>query len=778
MAGVAGQARRQQVQFRSNDPVINLTGEWSFAYSEGPELRRFTSVSDLDAAGCALLPCTVPGNFELDLHRNGIIPEPFFGMNIASLTRCERSHVWYARPFTAREMPGLDAELVFEGLDCFADVFLNGDLVGRADNMLIEHVFAVNGLLKGENELLVHIRPAVEEAKKFSYPPSVGALGGFLESLYVRKAPHMYGWDIMPRAVSAGIWRPVTLRFRPKERLETAFLRTLSISGGETAHLALHYTAALSGEAGEGARVEISGRCGDSEFHASQQAGAIGGVLGVSVSGPRLWWPRGRGEQNLYDVTVRLTRGGQELDRLTFTHGIRTIALDRTSVTDASGSGEFCFRVNGERFFALGTNWVPVDAYHSRDAERLPKVLDLAEDIGCNTIRCWGGNVYENDLFYDFCDRRGILVWQDFAMACRYPPRDEAHQRAIAAEARAVVRRLRQHACLALWSGDNEVDSGLAAAGRNPNDNVLTRRVIPDVLKEEDQATPYIPSSPYIDETAFAAHGSPPEDHPWGPRDYYKSDFYRGVVCHFASEMGYHGCPSAGSIRGFISPEKVWPYQDNCEWTLHATDPVPGVDNFGYRVELMASQVRVLFGEVPGNLEDFVFASQASQAEAVKFFIEMFRTGKWRRTGIIWWNLMDGWPQFSDAVVDYYFTKKLAYSFIKRCQQPLLLALREPEAGAQELAACNDSRDAIELQYTVTDAGTGAQIAAGRATAGADAVTTLDRIPCNPSDQRLYVLRWTSASGDGLNHYLAGAPPFDLEQYRRWIAGVTESLRR
>ena len=256
---MAGQARRQQVQFCSNDPVINLTGEWSFAYSEGPELRRFTSVSDLDAAGCALLPCTVPGNFELDLHRNGVIPEPFFGMNIAGLTRWERSHVWYARPFTAREMPGLDAELVFEGLDCFADVFLNGALAGRADNMLIEHVFPVNGLLKGNNELLVHIRPAVEEAKKFSYPPSVGALGGFLESLYVRKAPHMYGWDIMPRAVSAGIWRPVTLRFRPKERLETAFLRTVSISGGgETAHLALHYTAALSGEAD--VRVEIAGR--------------------------------------------------------------------------------------------------------------------------------------------------------------------------------------------------------------------------------------------------------------------------------------------------------------------------------------------------------------------------------------------------------------------------------------------------------------------------------------------------------------------------------------
>lgn len=760
------------MQMRRHDRQIDLCGEWRFAYSEGPELREFAAMAEVEAAGYALHPCAVPGNFELDLQRNGIVGDPFFGMNIAGLTRYEQSHVWYGRAFEAENAPEMDARIVFEGIDCFADIYLNEVRIGGSDNMLIEHVVPAMELIGGRNELLVHIRPAVEEARKFHYPPSVGALGNFLEALYVRKAPHMYGWDIMPRAVSAGLWRPVRLRFLPRQRLESAYLYTASLSGDRTsADLVLSYSTSTAPEPDGDFAVEVTGKCGESQFSVTQPAGATGGEVRLTLAHPMLWWPRGRGAQNLYEVTVRLTRDGEEQDRLSFTHGIRSIELDRSSVTDASGRGEFCFRVNGERFFALGTNWVPLDAYHSRDAGRLPRALELLEDIGCNMVRCWGGNVYENDGFYDFCDRHGILVWQDFAMACRYPPQDDEHQRALATEATAVIRRLRQHASLALWSGDNEIDVGLVSAGRDPNENVLTRRVLPTVLREEDWLRPYIPSSPYVDSEAYATHGSPPEDHPWGPRDYYKSEFYRGVVCHFASEMGYHGCPYPDSISKFISREKLWPFRDNDEWRLHSTDPVPGVDNFGYRVELMASQVRALFGSVPDNLEEFAFASQASQAEALKFFIEMFRTGKWRRTGIIWWNLLDGWPQFSDAVVDYYFGRKLAYEYIRRCQQPLLLALREPESRAQDLVACNDTRDPIELDYTVLDAVTGRKIAAGQGSAQADAATLLERIPLSEAEQTFYVLRWSSRPfGDGLNHYLAGKPPFSLAQYRAWMS--------
>jgi beta-mannosidase len=762
------------MDFRKGQPHIDLNGVWSFSYTLDPPSGFISNTAMLHDAGLPEYKATVPGNFELDLQANGIIGDPFFGMNPAALRTYEQAHVWYWRRFTAEERPDCDAMLRLEGVDCYAIIFLNGKLFGQCRNMLIEHEFNVGRRLQSENELFIHIHPAVKIARRRDYPPSLLALASNYDSLYVRKAPHMYGWDIMPRILSAGIWRPVRLMWLPKARLNRVWLETLGISSDRReARLKLHYRANTGAEGGYEIRIE--GRCSGSVFSAGAKLLFEAGSMGFTMRDPALWWPRGRGPASLYDIRVSLLKDGAEVDRMTFTHGIRTVELDRTSVTDEKGSGEFCFRINGEKVFVLGTNWVPVDAFHSRDAERIPPILDMAEEIGCNMIRCWGGNVYENDLFYEICDRKGIMVWQDFAMACAVYPQDADFQRALEREARQVIRRLRQHACLVLWAGDNECDMAHAWGGRprDPNTNVLTREALPRALREEDASRPYLPSSPYMDETAYrAGERYLPENHLWGPRDYYKSKFYVESLCHFASEMGYHGCPSPESLRRFLSPEKLWPYADNEEWLLHATSPIPGVDLYDYRVELMANQVRVLFGEVPDNLEEFAFASQASQAEAVKFFIEMFRAAKWRRTGILWWNLMDGWPQFSDAVVDYYFGRKLAYGFIRRAQAPLLVMLREPQDGAQEIIACNDTRQNLDLLWSVTDMETGAAIASGQSSAAADSVTPLGGIPFDASAQRFYVLEWQSAPGAGRSHYLAGLPPFPLAAYRKWLQGA------
>jgi len=581
----------------------------------------------------------------------------------------------------------------------------------------------------------------------------------------------MYGWDIMPRAVSAGIWRPVRLQFRPAEHLESVYLQTLSLApDGQAAELALHYRAHLAPQPGDVYTLRLAATCGEATIAAMEPLLFEAGTMRLRVTEPRLWWPRGRGPQHLYRCRVTLLKNGAPVDELAFQTGIRTVRLERTSTTDATGAGEFCFWVNGERVFALGSNWVPLDAYHSRDRERVQPALALAIDLGCNMLRCWGGNVYEDDLFYSTCDEAGIMVWQDMAMACGVYPQDAAFQQVLADEATAVVQRLRHHPCIVLWAGDNECDESWMARGLDPNDNVLTRQVLPAVLRAQDASRPYLPSSPYIDRAAYAAgRRRLPEDHLWGPRDYYKSRFYTESVCHFASEIGYHGCPAPASMRRFLSPDKVWPYHGNDEWLLHASSPVPGVDIYDYRVELMANQVRELFGRVPEELNDFVAASQASQAEAFKFHIELMRTGKWRRTGILWWNLLDGWPQFSDAVVDYYGVKKLAYGFIKRAQQPLLLALREPFAWRQELVACSDVRQPLAVRYAVRDTGTGEIVLEGEGMAAPDAVTVLGSVPYSQGAQRFYTLSWHSPLGDGASHYLAGNPPFDLAQYLRWL---------
>ena len=196
------------------------------------------------------------------------------------------------------------------------------------------------------------------EAKKFDYPAHVATLQANFESLYVRKAPHVYGWDIMPRALSVGLWRPVSLVWKPVERLDQVFLRTLSASA-RRADLMLHLRARLGDSPEDLYEVEVQGACGDSRFSQRQRLLFEAGKVRFAVEAPRLWWPRGRGEQSLYQVSVRLLKNGAEIDRAEFRHGIRTIALDRTSVTDERGTGEFCFRVNGEKIFILGTNHVP-----------------------------------------------------------------------------------------------------------------------------------------------------------------------------------------------------------------------------------------------------------------------------------------------------------------------------------------------------------------------------------------------------------------------------------
>lgn len=358
-------------------------------------------------------------------------------------------------------------------------------------------------------------------------------------------------------------------------------------------------------------------------------------------------------------------------------------------------------------------------------------------------------------------------------MACGTYPIDPEFCEIMRGEAEAAVRRLRQHPSLMLWSGDNECD--MSAFKRHPSGNRVTREVLPDVVEYEDPMRPFLPSSPFVDKEA---EGRPEayltENHLWGPRDYYKSDFYRNSLCNFASEIGYHGCPSRKSIEEFIPADKLWPWQNNDDWMAHASSMELGESgNFNYRIKLMADQVRELFGAVPDNLDDFALASQISQAEAKKFFIEMFRTGQPNRTGIIWWNLIDGWPQFSDAVVDYYFRRKLAFYYIKRVQQPLILSMREPANWNLELVSVNDAGAEAELDYTVTELTTGEVVHSARATVP-KGVKALLHIPYSQGEKKLYLMEWEQNGQKGRNHYLAGNPPFSLEQYRSFLKRICE----
>lgn len=722
-----------------------------------------------EVLGGQTVPARVPGNFEPDLQRAGLAGDPFFGGNIVKLQKYETAHIFYGTEFFSPEAGDENTSLLFEGIDTVADVYLNGRKLGRAENMFVPHSFPARELRAGRNELFVHIYPAVLEARKYETGAMERGLKYNAESLVLRKAAHSFGWDIAPRAVSAGLWRPVWLIRKKLVRVDDVFVYAMRFNDDGSLDCAAPYRISAGREEISRFSVKLRGTCSGSSFETVERLWFVSGCLKFTVQKPKLWWPRNYGEPNLYDVTFALYRDGEEIDSVSFRQGLRTAALDRTDTLGPDGKGEFCFRVNGKRVFIKGTNWVPADAYHGNDGSRIPRILSMVWDIGCNALRCWGGGVYESAAFYDWCDEHGILVWQDFMMACAVYPQDKRMQRALGEEVRDIVRLLRRHACICLWAGDNECDVCLGSWNIppvNPEYNVLTRRVLPSALYAEDSSRPYLPSSPYVSAASFAAGKSQdtPERHLWGPRDYFKGPFYHDANVVFASEIGYHGCPSPESVKKFLPPEQLWPHEGNPGWIIHAASPETENAKYGYRIPLMAKQIRCLFTKEPETLAEFARMSQAVQAEAFKYFIESFRSRKWERTGIIWWNLIDCWPQFSDAVADYYFCRKLAYWFIRRAQENVCLMM-DDHTGALRLWGVNDEQKPVRVRFCARELGAESDAVSGETVLGADSCLDLGPVP-NDGKPRFYLLTWEAEDGvSGRNHYLAGKPLFDFDWY-------------
>jgi beta-mannosidase len=259
-----------------------------------------------------------------------------------------------------------------------------------------------------------------------------------------------------------------------------------------------------------------------------------------------------------------------------------------------------------------------------------------------------------------------------------------------------------------------------------------------------------------------------PEDHLWGPRDYFKSRFYTEHTAHFVSEIGYDGCPGLSSLKRFLDDKHLWPWQNNPWWALHSTD----MTFDPYENHVLANEEKEFFGVTPDKLEDFIFSTQITEAEATKFFVEMTRLNKWRSTGLIWWNVMDGWPQLNDSVVDYYFNKKLAYYYIRRVQQPVCVMVDEPQDWRVRVVVGNDSREDASGHYRVWDADSGETLLDGDYATKANENLEVGTIPVFHSGQRLFLMEWTANGKRCVNHYLQGMPPFSLAQYKSWLSKI------
>ncbi len=785
----------------TNKKVISLNStnknEWKLFFGVQDETAPKTP-DELSASSLKSMVATVPGNVEIDLQRDGFIKDPMIGTNVYELRKYETFHWWYVREFNAPGFKkGERVELVFDGIDCIADIWLNNQLIASVENMLVEHHYDITDLLEEKNTLHVHIKSTELEARKYlrnNFGIRSDQLG---EAVSIRKAPHMFGWDIMPRLLSAGIWRDVKLEIIPETYFASVYWVTKEVyPDAKKANLYVDWQFQTN-------RLNIDDltltfeleRNGNIIF--KKEIPVITTLSRQQMYGIEdvdLWWPRGFGEQALYNASLKIKDvNGNELCENKQKIGIRKAKLVVTPVNTLEEPGDFHFEVNGEYIFVKGTNWVPLDGLHSRDIQHVEEAVDMLVDLNCNMIRMWGGNVYESDRFYNLCDEKGIMVWQDFTFGCTIYPQDDDFKNIVKTEADKVIRRLRNHPSIVLWAGNNENDVSLDWGGDqshiDPNTDVISREVLPLAVREWDPKTPYLPSSPFISEEVFKIHNRisqelSPEMHLWGPRGYYKAPFYTQNKARFVSEIGYHGCPNLESLKKMMTPENVYPWEKgesliwNEDWQCKATCSHPNTEVNKKRNFLMVNQIREVFGDCPMELEDFVTASQIVQAEAKKYFIEFWRMNKGERNGILWWNLRDGWPIVSDAIVDYYGGKKLAYGYIKKVQTDVCVMIGDIRQGDNEhpVVLVNDTRLKKQVKIDIRDKDSGKTLLSRTVDVNANGKIKVGELP-KAEKNELWLIEYTVDGKTLNNHYLAYSAPMKYEMYKNWLSSLRQDIK-
>ena len=674
---------------------INLNGTYRlymFDHQAAPERPEQLDGAYFDAF--------VPGNVELDLQKAGELQDVLIAENAKSAAQLEWKDFWYVREFYMDEVPENEVWIHFDGVDTIADYFLNGTKIGSSDNMLIEHTFPVKeALTQGVNTLAVHIHSSVAYAKQFDIRPYNVAFPGCYESLHIRKSAMNYGWDISPRLLSAGIWKDVWLEIREPARFKDVYLTTASVYD-DVAILVLSVNADIPDASLGKCKLRVSGQCEEQSFKEEYPMPFNNATVYPYVYNAKLWWPNGMGDQNLYDVKLQIVCEGAEIAEYNLRYGIRKAEL---KFGEAVGEeGNFALYINNKLCRCRGANWVPISLLHSQDKDGYEEAVRNFYDGNCNMVRVWGGGVYEQDEFFDLCDKYGIMVWQDMMLACHAYPMTDRFYKAMEAECEAVTKRIRNHPSLVLYCGGNETDWPYVCVGLDPNDDKISRGAIKDTLYQFDPYRSYLPSTPYFSREFIKQNGgrfyldldeikrertSLPQEHYW----WHREDFLevREQDHKFISEIGYSGASDRSVMDKYLPAG--YTFDDDASWQDHSY-PTEGTRQCGQNY---------LFADVPDTEEDKILASQFYQAEAYKFVVELCRMRQYQN-GILLWTMRENWPSFSSAMVDYYGNRKKAFYAVKAANEPVQCVIDIQD----DVAKCylvNDRMDGKSYAVSVTD---------------------------------------------------------------------------
>jgi beta-mannosidase len=655
----------------------------------------------------------VPGCVHTDLLANKLIVDPFFRDNESKLQWIDKNSWEYKTILNVDNttFEKQNVELCFKGLDTYADVFLNDQHILSTDNMFREwNVSVKQVVVKGDNilRILFHspIVMGLLSRDKFDLEAPVGYNMEFTNTdwpstgPYIRKAAYMYGWDWGPKLTTSGIWRPVILKSWDKARINSiqiiqheASSKKADISAILSIESTFAFDAVLNVTYGlNGKRIQIS------PIPAKIHEGMNEIKANIAIDNPALWWPNGMGDHPLYEFTGSLSIGANEIDRAKIHSGIRTVKLIQKP--EADGGKSFCFEVNGIPVFAKGSNYIPSDIFPSRVSNaHYEELIKAAADANMNMLRVWGGGIYENDIFYDLCDQYGILIWQDFAFASLSPDYPEFYE-SVQKELKENIQRLRNHPCIALWCGNNEIDliwnilvkrffglpiqkEGNLLASILPflpaPDSVapyITKRVmkayddvfykmIPEALEKYDfNSHDYWPSSPMGGWREPMALNKPQG----GDMHYYVAyvnkpfSGYQETQARFFSEHGFQAWPDKKAVNQFTNAS---------DRTINST--IMQAHNKAMGGNSVLDKYINMYYHYPKDFDSYLYISQVLQAEGMKFALETHRRWMPYTMGSLYWQLNDVWPVASWSSLDYQNNPKALHFMVKKAFSPVIV---------------------------------------------------------------------------------------------------------
>ena len=640
-------------------------------------------------------PAKVPGVVQTDLLANKLIEKPFWETNELKLQWIETKDWNYRTTFnlTNQQLAQQNIEIEFEGLDTYAEVFLNETKIISANNMFRTWKADIKTLVKADNNLLeVNFTSPInynrDQIKNYPYQlPSGSEKAPLKVSPFTRKAAYQFGWDFGPRFVTSGIWKNIQINTWHQARIADVFIQTDSISLNK-AYLTYHLGFDIQNSEKESYTIEIN----DTVIKIDLSKSANKFSFKKVIDNPQLWWPNGSGKPHLNQVVIKLKKGRQLLAEKRQSYGIRTAALIQEN--DSIGKS-FYFKINGEKLFIKGANYIPQDVFLTNVTdENYRQLIAKVVKAHMNMIRVWGGGIYEKELFYDLCDKNGILVWQDFMFAGSLYPNTPEFLDNVKQEVTENVIRLRRHPSLALWCGNNEIEVAWKNWGwqrqysYTTKDSIvlwhqyqdLFQNLIPTTLKSLDYTANYVSTSPI-------SNWGAPDNFNYGSMHYWgiwhgrePFDNFKKNVGRFMVEYGFQSFPSMKTIKTFAADSSLYlqsktminrqkSYIGNGLLTHHI--------NRWYRP--------------PTSFADFVYKSQQTQAIAMQIAIQSHRQQSPHNMGTLFWQLNDCWPGPSWSVIDYYGNEKVAYKTVVENYKPIIAVLDSDEMEVEIISDINIS---------------------------------------------------------------------------------------